>query len=77
MTQSSVRWALAIAAVVAAAGGISMATAAGHPGNTNSPGGYGVSQCGDGKWQTFTTAPGPFKNQGQCVSYFAHQQNGH
>lgn len=27
--------------------------------------------CKDGGWQAFTSAPGPFKNQGDCVSYFA------
>ncbi len=27
--------------------------------------------CKDGGWQNFTSAPGPFKNQGQCVSHFA------
>jgi YVTN family beta-propeller protein len=27
--------------------------------------------CKDGGWQKFICAPGPFKNQGQCVSYFA------
>jgi hypothetical protein len=27
--------------------------------------------CKDGGWQQFTGAPGPFRNQGQCVSYFA------
>jgi hypothetical protein len=31
--------------------------------------------CKDGGWQSFTFAPGPFKNQGQCVSYFAKQQH--
>lgn len=30
--------------------------------------------CKDGGWQNFTSAPGPFKNQGQCVSYFEHQK---
>lgn len=30
--------------------------------------------CKDGGWQNFTLAPGPFKNQGQCVSYFEHQK---
>lgn len=30
--------------------------------------------CKDGGWQSFTFPPGPFKNQGQCVSYFAHQK---
>lgn len=27
--------------------------------------------CKDGGWQQFSSAPGPFKNQGDCVSYFA------
>jgi hypothetical protein len=27
--------------------------------------------CKDGGWVNFTFAPGPFKNQGDCVSYFA------
>jgi hypothetical protein len=27
--------------------------------------------CKKGGWKKFTCAPGPFKNQGQCVSYFA------
>jgi hypothetical protein len=27
--------------------------------------------CKDGGWQQFTSNPGPFKNQGDCVSYFA------
>ena len=32
-----------------------------------------VQQCKDGGWQTLTDASGqPFKNQGQCVSYFIH-----
>jgi hypothetical protein len=28
------------------------------------------ASCKDGGWQNFTAAPGPFKNQGDCVSYF-------
>jgi len=32
------------------------------------------TMCGNGAWQNFTSAPGPFKNQGQCVSYFEHQK---
>ncbi len=28
-------------------------------------------QCKDGGWRAFTSAPGPFKNQGDCVSYVA------
>jgi hypothetical protein len=31
--------------------------------------------CKDGGWQNFIFAPGPFSNQGQCVSHFA--SNGH
>jgi hypothetical protein len=27
--------------------------------------------CKKGGWQQFTSSPGPFKNQGDCVSYFA------
>jgi hypothetical protein len=30
-----------------------------------------VSTCKNGGWQTYTEFPGPFRNQGQCVSYFA------
>lgn len=32
--------------------------------------------CKDGGWQNFTFAPGPFKNQGQCVSFFASGDHG-
>jgi hypothetical protein len=30
-----------------------------------------ADSCKKDGWQQFTSAPGPFKNQGQCVSYFA------
>jgi hypothetical protein len=30
--------------------------------------------CKKGGYKDFTFAPGPFKNQGQCVSYFARQK---
>lgn len=33
-----------------------------------------ISDCKSGGWQTFTFAPGPFNNEGACVSYFAKQQ---
>jgi hypothetical protein len=33
-----------------------------------------ADSCKKGGWESFTTAPGPFKNQGQCVSYFEHQK---
>jgi hypothetical protein len=28
-------------------------------------------RCKNGGWESFTASPGPFKNQGDCVSYFA------
>ena len=28
-------------------------------------------KCKKGGWKDFTSSPGPFKNQGDCVSYFA------
>jgi hypothetical protein len=31
--------------------------------------------CKNDGWKNFTNQPGPFKNQGQCVSYFAKQQH--
>jgi hypothetical protein len=32
-----------------------------------------VQQCKNGGWQTLTDASGqPFRNQGQCISYFIH-----
>jgi hypothetical protein len=30
-----------------------------------------ANSCKNGGWQNFTSAPGPFTNQGQCVSYYA------
>jgi hypothetical protein len=30
--------------------------------------------CKDGGWKNFTFPPGPFKNQGQCVSHFAKEK---
>lgn len=30
-----------------------------------------AAACKGGGWQAFTSSPGPFKNQGDCVSYFA------
>jgi len=31
--------------------------------------------CKDGGWVNFTSSPGPFKNQGDCVSFFASGGN--
>ena len=30
-----------------------------------------ANSCKNGGWQNFTSSPGPFTNQGQCVSYYA------
>ena len=30
------------------------------------------NSCKNGGWQLFTSSPGPFANQGQCVEYFAN-----
>ena len=30
-----------------------------------------ANSCKNGGWQNYTSAPGPFINQGQCVSYYA------
>ncbi len=30
-----------------------------------------ADSCKNGGWRQFTSSPGPFKNQGDCVSYFA------
>jgi hypothetical protein len=30
--------------------------------------------CKDGGWKDFIVSPGPFKNQGDCVSYFAYHK---
>ncbi len=32
-------------------------------------------KCKKGGWMDFTTSPGPFRNQGQCVSHFARGGN--
>ena len=32
--------------------------------------------CKNGGWKNFTSDPGPFKNQGQCVSHFASDGHG-
>jgi hypothetical protein len=34
-----------------------------------------ADSCKDGGWRLFTSSPGPFRNQGQCVSYFEHQSH--
>lgn len=57
---------------------ITFANTGGGPGTTTRNATLTVNpgtkdDCKDGGWQNFTCAPGPFKNQGQCVSYFARQ----
>lgn len=33
-----------------------------------------ADSCKGGGWQNFTAAPGPFRNQGQCVSHFVRNR---
>jgi hypothetical protein len=75
MTASRIRFALATAGVVAAVGAISVASAA-SPKHTNSNvtlTGYEKNDCKQGGWKTFLNANNEpmFKNQGDCVSFFA------
>ena len=34
----------------------------------------GKDSCKNGGWQKFTSPPGPFANEGLCVSFFARQR---
>jgi hypothetical protein len=75
MTARRIRFALATTGVLAAVGAISVASAA-SPKNTSSNvvlTGYAKEDCKNGGWKTFLNADGSqmFKNQGDCVSYFA------
>ena len=33
---------------------------------------YNKEDCKNGGWRNFISPPGPFKNQGQCVSFFSN-----
>jgi hypothetical protein len=70
--QEKLKFALATAGVVAAVGAISVASAkSGAPKADPAPtSGYTKDQCKNGGWQTNFPA-GTFKNQGDCVSFFA------
>lgn len=67
--------AVAVAAVVISVGSIATVSAAKPSTNAGNPdlSGYTKDQCKNGGWQNFKNADGSpmFKNQGQCVSYFA------
>ena len=77
-TTSKLRFALTTAGVIAAVSAISVASAAsmhsGSVSNSNSTStsisigaGYSKNQCMNNGWKAF----GVFKNQGDCVSFFA------
>jgi hypothetical protein len=34
------------------------------------------ADCKDGGWRNFISSPGPFKNEGQCVSHFEDRRDG-
>ena len=46
-----------------------------NEGNQGNQGKFG--QCKHGGWRNITSAPGPFRNQGQCVSHFARGDKHH
>jgi hypothetical protein len=65
------KWAAAAGTVaaVALAGSIATASADRSQSQSNPVFGYTLDQCKNGGWKTFTNPT--FKNQGQCVSFFA------
>ena len=67
--------ALAITAVVVSVGGIATVSAAQPSGSSPAAAttGYGKDQCKNGGWKNFKNPDGSqmFKNQGQCVAFFA------
>jgi hypothetical protein len=75
MTARRIRFAVATAGVLAAVGAISVASAASPKNASNNVvlSGYDKNQCKDGGWHNFKNADGSemFKNQGDCVSFFA------
>jgi hypothetical protein len=70
-SRKSLGLALAAAGLIAAAGTIAVAQAD-KPGPSPLPG-YTKDQCKKGGWQNFQNPDGSpmFKNQGDCVSFFA------
>jgi hypothetical protein len=71
LISNSVRFAVATVGAVVALGGISVASAD-KPGPSPLPG-YTKDQCKNGGWENFKNPDGSqmFKNQGDCVSFFA------
>jgi hypothetical protein len=73
MTVTRIKYALATAGVIGAVGAVSVASAASpkRADNVAPPtSGYSKDQCKKGSWQALG-----FRNQGQCVSFFAKQQH--
>jgi hypothetical protein len=73
MTGTRIKYALATAGVIGAVGAVSVASAASpklaaKP--TQPTAGYSKDQCKKGGWQALG-----YRNQGQCVSFFAKQQH--
>lgn len=60
-------FALSVVAATALVGSGSLTNAHRNANSQSNHGGYGKDQCKDGGWQTM----GGFKNQGDCVSFFA------
>ena len=76
--KTKLAWVAATVAMVVFAGSVASVSAARHdpPGNGN--GGYAIDQCKNGGWKNFKNPDGSqkFKNQGQCVAFFATQKQG-
>jgi hypothetical protein len=71
LTVNRIKYAVATAGIIGSVGAISVASAASPKANpTANLSGYTKDQCKNGGWQALG-----FKNQGQCVSFFAKQQH--
>ncbi len=71
--QTKLGSALAVAAAVVSIGTVATVSAAHQPPGTGSLAGYTKDQCKNGGWRNFKNPDGSmmFKNQGQCVAFFA------
>jgi hypothetical protein len=73
------KWGTAAETVAAVALAGTIATASAHHSERSNPVfGYSLDQCKDGGWKNFQNPDGSqkFKNQGDCVSYFARSGAG-
>ena len=76
LLKTKIAWVTATVVSVIFAGSVATVSAARHDPPSQGNGGYAIDQCADGRWKTFKNPDGSqkFKNQGQCVAFFATQQ---